>query len=38
VRSKRPQRDRGRPGQRSEREEQPQFVFFFFARCGRFLP
>ena len=39
VRPERPQRDRGRPGQRCEDEEQLQRVFFaFFTRCGRFLP
>ena len=39
VRSERPQRHRGRPGQRCEDQEQPQRVFFaFFTRCGRFLP
>ena len=39
VRPERPQRYRGRPGQRCEYEEQPQRVFFaFFTRCGRFLP
>ena len=39
VRPERTQRDRGRPGQRCEDEEQLQRVFFaFFTRCGRFLP
>jgi len=39
VCSERPQRHRGRPGQRCEDEEQLQRVFFaFFTRCGRFLP
>ena len=37
--SERPERDRGRAGQRCEDQEQLQRVFFaFFTRCGRFLP
>ena len=39
MRPESPQRDRSRTGQRPEREEQLQRVFFaFFTRCGRFLP
>jgi hypothetical protein len=37
--SERPERHRGRAGQRCEDEEQLQRVFFaFFTRWGRFLP